>query len=84
MYQSLMTEKATIFKLLVYIYLQLFNVRQLIKTEEPQDENEVNRKIKLLRTKRTQNIKHNLEMNVAERYVADLHSITPGYVSSQF
>ena len=83
MYQSLMTEKATIFKLLVYIYLQLFSVRQLIKTEEPQDENEGNRKIQLLRTKRQHNLKHNLETNVAERYVADLPSITQGYVSSQ-
>ena len=57
MYQSLMTEKATIFKLLVYIYLQLFSVRQLIKTEEPQDENEGNRKIQLLITKRQYNLK---------------------------
>lgn len=40
MYQSLMTEKAAIFKLVVYISLQLFSVRQLIKTEEPQDEND--------------------------------------------
>ena len=35
-----MTEKAEIFKLVVYISLQLFSVRQLIKTEEPQDEND--------------------------------------------
>lgn len=40
MYQSLMTEKATIFKLVAYISLQLFSERQLIKTEEPQDEND--------------------------------------------
>ena len=62
-----MTEKATILKLVVYISLQIFNVRQVIKTDEPWYENEGNRKIQLLRIKRLQNIKHNLEMNVAER-----------------
>jgi hypothetical protein len=56
-----MTEKATISKLGIYLFT-IFNVRQFIKRDKPQDENEGNRTIQLLPTKTIiTSLKNNLE-----------------------